>query len=757
MTIMHTFQVIGRAEDGDRWLVLRDDETNARVATLSRSELSTPITDELILDIASWEPAFEGPAELAALVASSDEDEEEGEEEEEEEEAASDDTEDDEDEDERAPEEGKQTFKILIVDESKVTNDGRSFAQGGLTWRDPPFPVMFKTVNTPGHEGSELGGTIREAWRGNEDGTEDPKSSQIWGRGDYVPLAEGEKLDLLVDGGYLTGNSADIADADTEVTLAEDGSDRMSQLIKSGVIIGTTVLPFPAFGNTRIANEEAVAASAEFMVNLVASADGDCIPCRPPETWFENPNLTAPTALTITDEGRVYGHLATWGTCHTGHLGQCLTPPPSKSDYAYFRTGAVLTREGKQVATGPLTLGTGHASTSTRLSPHDVTRHYDNTGTAVADLACGEDAIGIWVAGAVRPDVSEATLRTLRASAPSGDWRKIGGSLELLAALAVNAPGFPVPRARAELVADVPVALVAAGVLVPEENLAERLARLEDALLNPPVATLEFTEDDVPGTDDEFIARFEAMEATMLTLAAEVFPTVEFAREKDPAKVGQVMRTQRARRVARIGRVGSTIGVFEDEDVEEFEQARDDDGRFASEGGGGSSDGGKESSGSHPDTAAALKQLGEGKSLDDVKSVKFTATKATADNPSVRTYTVKMTDGTSQKFSGERGSMQGDRMDALKAEVDAKTGFGLGADRADELKETYGIQVDGGRATVNDVDVVGGKQGAAAMAKEAGVGGRMTSEAGPSGHSTATFTGDPDKIFKMMDKYDSGG
>src|SRR5688572_17855930 len=33
-------------------------------------------------------------------------------------------------------------------------------------------------------------------------------------------------------------------------------------------------------------------------------------PMRAPSTWYENPMLTGPTKIRVTDEGRVYGHLA---------------------------------------------------------------------------------------------------------------------------------------------------------------------------------------------------------------------------------------------------------------------------------------------------------------------------------------------------------------------------------------------------------------------------------------------------------------
>ncbi|SHL52880.1 hypothetical protein SAMN05443637_1354 [Pseudonocardia thermophila] len=182
---------------------------------------------------------------------------------------------------------------------------------------------------------------------------------------------------------------------------------------------------------------------------------------RPPAWWFTDPKLDGPTPLQVTEDGRVYGHLATWGQCHVSFPNQCVTPPRSSSGYAYFRVGAVLCDDGTEVAVGHITLDTGHAAPE--LGRHAAAAHYDNTGTVVADVAAGEDEYGIWVAGALRPHVDELTRAKLRASALSGDWRRVGDGLELVAALAVNTPGFPIPRAR--VAAGAPLSLVAAGVV----------------------------------------------------------------------------------------------------------------------------------------------------------------------------------------------------------------------------------------------------------------------------------------------------
>ena len=166
---------------------------------------------------------------------------------------------------------------------------------------------------------------------------------------------------------------------------------------------------------------------------------------RPPAEWFANPRLSSATPVTVTEEGRVFGHLAAWGTCHTGFSESCVTPPRSQSDYRYFRTGLVIAADGSEIPVGRLTADTGHAGR--RLGAADTSAHYDHTGLAVADVAAGEDEFGIWIAGAVRPGIAREQVDRLRASPLSGDWRSVGGSLELVAALAVNSPGFPIPRA----------------------------------------------------------------------------------------------------------------------------------------------------------------------------------------------------------------------------------------------------------------------------------------------------------------------
>lgn len=333
----------------------------------------------------------------------------------------------------------KSKFKLKIIDETHPTDDGRVFPPGILTWpqeEDFPLPLMFlDKLSHEGHEDAQVAGYIEKIYRG-QDG--------IWGEGTFAPGEYGDYLAEQVEAG-LQGVSADIRNADYVVTASENGSP--IQIYTQGIIRGATVLPIPAFSDTRIA--------------VVASA----IPVAPPKSWFENPQLKEPTMITVTKEGRIFGHVAAWNSCHVGYLNQCVTPPRSQNNYAYFNSRPVETAEGEEILAGPLTFGVGHASLT--ASSKKAREHYDNVNAQIGQIRVGEDEHGIWMAGAINPDVDEIKLRKLKASAVSGDWR--GNDLQ--GVLTVNIPGFPVPRAQARVTQDKQFALVAAGVIVDNDAI----------------------------------------------------------------------------------------------------------------------------------------------------------------------------------------------------------------------------------------------------------------------------------------------
>lgn len=207
--------------------------------------------------------------------------------------------------------------------------------------------------------------------------------------------------------------------------------------------------------------------AGEKMAALMAGA----APVAPPRSWFDDPKLDGPTPLHITDDGQVFGHVATWGTCHVGIGNSCVQPPKSLTSYAYFHTGEVKTDDGSRVPVGRLTYGGGHAKPN--LGYAAAAEHYDRTSNTGAYVRAGEDEYGIWVAGTLAPHADDDAVRQMRAAPLSGDWRRVGGNLEMVAALHVNTAGFPIPRVlTASGISGFPedgeeiYSLVAAGALV---------------------------------------------------------------------------------------------------------------------------------------------------------------------------------------------------------------------------------------------------------------------------------------------------
>jgi hypothetical protein len=74
----------------------------------------------------------------------------------------------------------------------------------------------------------------------------------------------------------------------------------------------------------------------------------------------------------------------------------------------------------------------------------------------------GEDEHGIWFSGVAAPGATQQQIAQGLSAPLSGDWRRVGGNLELVAALAVNTPGFPIVASGATDADDAPMSLVAA-------------------------------------------------------------------------------------------------------------------------------------------------------------------------------------------------------------------------------------------------------------------------------------------------------
>jgi hypothetical protein len=289
---------------------------------------------------------------------------------------------------------------------------------------------------------------------------------------------------------------------------------------------------------------------------LLQAVTAGAIPTAPPDEWFADPGLTKHTTLTGTDEGRVFGHIAPWGVTHIGMAGDVTAPKNRTGNYAYFRTGQLVTASGQNVRVGQLTLGGGHAPMDANVA--SVVKHYDDTNSAVADVAVGEDKHGIWAAGALRPNVTPEQIRIMRASPPSGDWRRINGELELVAACHVNVQGFPI-AASAYFAGGSVEALVAAGARQMAELLLSQ--RADAALIN----RIDRLEQLTASIAAEAPAAAEVGQVEVLEPAAEASTEEPEPSTEDLAKAQRVARVrtelEQAKRQALRDRVGkSTAG-----------------------------------------------------------------------------------------------------------------------------------------------------------------------------------------------------
>ena len=391
----------------------------------------------------------------------------------------------------------------LAVPTEISSGDERSFKKNSITSRNLPLPLMWQIKTGSGHEGSVVVGRIDTL-----EILEDGSVGNVRGVFDVGPY--GREAERMVRGQFLRGVSVDldkfeaevVAPTDEEKELASKNSIKNEKIeVESARLMGITIVPKPAFQECYIIMDEEPSLELEELPLIegiyeetpedyeyqLASIAASAAPVVPPKSWFKDPGLRQATPLTIDDDGKVYGHIASWQTSHIG-MGRGVKPPRSASQYAYFRTGALRTDEG-DIQVGQLTLAGGHASL--QASAEEAIKHYDDTASAVADVVAGEDQFGIWVAGALRPDVTPSQIRAFRASSPSGDWRPINGRLELVAVCQVNVPGFPIARAITAS-GGVPGALVAAGAAYLAElrentkisELEARLNKIENSTLS---------------------------------------------------------------------------------------------------------------------------------------------------------------------------------------------------------------------------------------------------------------------------------
>lgn len=376
-----------------------------------------------------------------------------------------------------------RTWSAVLARIGVPTGDGRIIAPGALTSRDLPLPLMWQRTTGDGHSGAVTVGAIETLVIDNESG-------MVTGRGRFLDVRGSAEAQAQTEAG-VTGPSVDIFD-DIDIVevqkLIEAGVigpnvvDNMDDLeyvmddagmivITQGRLAGATLVSIPAFADVSIqvddgepaepvevwdeskarpmTAEEGVMIGESFFTASASPFASAATSVLPPVTAFMRPDVDRLTPLTVSDTGsgwtKVFGHIAPWGACHVGLPG-CVTAPSSPSGYSYFMQGEQQTEGGEIIPVGVMVAGPRHADA--QLAYRAAQNHYDDPSAAVAKVVAGEDEFGIWVAGWILPGASEDAVNVFRSNPVSGDWRRVGGNLELIAVCSVNTAGFPIPKAR---------------------------------------------------------------------------------------------------------------------------------------------------------------------------------------------------------------------------------------------------------------------------------------------------------------------
>lgn len=376
----------------------------------------------------------------------------------------------------------------VIAMEGVPTGDGRQFEHGSLTWAELPIPLGWMYERSHGGMPTDKvvnvgtidtisrsdGGMIVATGRVNLATDEGRKVASMMGTREDPGSLAGISIDAddpddpmgmnveyrYADGCELPEDDAGTLLDDNDGPVEEDMKCMMPTLMvfHSGRIRAATMVDIPAFVEARIfldskpelPDEEPSAIDEDEEV-LLASSYTMTLNDVPPASWFEEPTDEPDIgAITVTDEGRIFGYLAPAQVAHRGIRDKRVTVPMKNVDYGIWMNRVTIAEQADgtftRVATGPITMDCGHASSSNRVVGAARRAHYDNSCSVVATARVGENRRGVWIAGAILPDVTADQVRRMMTLQLSGDWgphREKPGKRELAGALLVPVPGFP--------------------------------------------------------------------------------------------------------------------------------------------------------------------------------------------------------------------------------------------------------------------------------------------------------------------------
>jgi hypothetical protein len=447
--------------------------------------------------------------------------------------------------------------------------DGVSMAAPDIKFVDTKLPLALKWQKTDeqGHAGGYTVASITKL---------EARDDQLWATGYFLDSDVAKEAMEQITAG-VTAPSVEIVVRESTASDKEGNTiteDRVKKMAAAGEkmvtkwnsveLVGVTLVSVPNFRETHVLlGEEKASLDAEdtAIAASVIQMNTDAFPVEA----FTIPEYDELTPIHVTEQGFVVGHLASWDVCHVGvkaATGQCRTAPRSQSGYAEFHQSNVVTEDGEHLRVGRLTVGGGHGPAGRGMRA--AVQHYDDVATTWAYARAINGVHGIWVSGVINPRADEGMIREGMSAPHSGHWEKVAGGLELIAAHAVNTPGFPIMKQINDKTG--PVGLVASA-FAPRIDVQE----LEEAV----GLVASIAEQAVTAYKESIAAQQHQEQIALVASAAEA----AVAEYKAEVLLAQVRASAKARRLEKMAGAKFMFGKkkAEHDEVEDEPDEYDED------------------------------------------------------------------------------------------------------------------------------------------------------------------------------------
>jgi hypothetical protein len=336
----------------------------------------------------------------------------------------------------------------VVAIEGLETPDHRMAEKGSLSNRTLPLPITWAPT-CDDHENDVVVGQVTEVFR---------EGDEVRARGTWDTSDAAIEVRRLVDEQVLRWVSMVIdtpraweVRANEDACLTDDGPDEGTECIFTEVILDAdiakiTVVDHPAWPGSVIVPGDAEipaltdrgrpAADVSTATDIPTPADAlvasvtaaELSPTwwfhrsdLPPSSWFDDPEFTSYTPITITDEGRIFGHFAP-DVEHVSGYGR----PPRGAEFSdhRFHVRPQPTSDGRVVDVGIVVGGVGHAPEG--LSIAQVQQYYAGGRDAleVARVRVGLDTHGLWGTGMINPTLDDDQIYQAATLGFSVDYRR---------------------------------------------------------------------------------------------------------------------------------------------------------------------------------------------------------------------------------------------------------------------------------------------------------------------------------------------